>query len=367
MVCQKILLLCGGPSEEHFIALRSAKHIAQVLDQQLFALEVVYITQQGLWFHWSVKALCALADETLPNLDAYPQVHLVPGSAQGFRRPCGQFIEVDCVFPMLHGTYGEDGVIQGLLQAMQVPYVGAEILASALCMDKVVAKAILRAHKVPVLPDYVVQRMPASKWPDLFQTLCGKWSLPWVVKPASQGSSMGVSIVRAPSDFKTALDAAFRLDQKVLIEPFVTARELEVPVLGGKLMRACVAGEIICHQGVYSYDRKYHQDQSATTQVPAVLSEQEQSRLQALALEVCQILTVEGLARVDFFMKENGNIYINEVNTMPGFTSISLFPKLWRYSGLDDATLVTQLIEDACERFVRKKKHKALLTSGAQA
>jgi D-alanine-D-alanine ligase len=263
---------------------------------------------------------------------------------------------VDVVFPILHGPLGEDGTIQGLLKLANVPFVGAGVLGSAVGMDKDVMKRLLRDAKLPVPKFKVFHR----KHPPKFDAVVKELGLPVFVKPANLGSSVGISKAKDAAGFEKAVKEAFRFDTKILVEESITGREIECAVLGNDEPEASIPGEIIPTHEFYSYEAKYIDENGARLEIPAKLPAETVKRVQEMAVRTFQALNCEGMGRVDFFLTQDGKLYVNEINTIPGFTKISMYPKLWEASGIGYTELIGRLIELAIERF---KHEQTLATS----
>ena len=352
----KVGLLFGGKSAEHEVSLQSAKNVADAIDKSKYDVRLIGIDKSGRWLLPDQSQFPI--DEKDPKLISLNRggdeaVAMVPesggsltdiegGRAAGF---------VDVVFPILHGPFGEDGTVQGLLKLAGVAFVGSGVLGSAIGMDKVVAKQLLRAAGLPVA-QFVAARN--DEMPD-FQEVSRLLGLPLFIKPANLGSSVGVSKVADEQTFHAAIRHAYCFDTKVLIEEFVDGRELECAVLGNRSPKASCVGEIIPNQDFYSYDAKYIDQHGAELVIPADLPAVVSERMQKLSLSAFEALECEGLARVDFFLKPNGQIIINEINTIPGFTRISMYPQLWAASGISYADLIDRLIQLALERHEREK------------
>ncbi len=268
--------------------------------------------------------------------------------------------DLDVLFPVLHGPYGEDGTIQGLLELADIPYVGAGVLASALAMDKAVSKRLLAQAGIPVVPWIAVLRRDWRREPERVAARVEREiGYPCFTKPANLGSSVGITKVHHAGELAAAMDEAARHDRKIVIERGIDARELEVSVLGNDDPVASVVGEIVpCHE-FYDYEAKYVDDRSALL-IPAPISPEEAATIQRLAVEAFRLIDAAGMARVDFFLERGtGRIYLNEINTIPGFTAISMYPKLWEASGLSFRDLVTRLIELALERHAERRDEVA--------
>jgi D-alanine-D-alanine ligase len=266
---------------------------------------------------------------------------------------------LDVVFPVMHGTYGEDGTIQGLLDLAGLPFVGAGVLGSAIAMDKDVAKRLLQAAKIPVVPWVAVSRAVWEKNPEeVVQTIENQFQYPVFVKPATLGSSVGMTKVHSHKELAPGLDLAAEFAQKILVERAMVAREIEVSVLGNSEPAASVPGEIVPHREFYDYAAKYLEEGTQLL-IPAKLTRAQVTKFQKLAVDAFRALELCGMARVDFFLeKEGGKIYLNEVNTIPGFTSISMYPKLWEASGISFRDLIDKLIELALEQHREKARTK---------
>ena len=261
---------------------------------------------------------------------------------------------IDVVFPILHGPFGEDGTVQGMLKLANIPFVGASVLGSAVGMDKDVMKRLLRDAGVPVCKFITLNYREKIS----FEKAKKELGMPLFIKPANMGSSVGINKVKNKSDFNKAIKEAFKFDVKVIIEEFINGREIECSVLGNDKPIASIPGEVIVKDEFYSYNTKYINENGAIIQVPADLSKNIVKRIKDLSVKTFRVLNCEGLGRVDGFLTKSGKYYINEINTIPGFTSISMYPKLWEASGLTLPKLLDKLIDLAVERFEREKKLK---------
>ena len=337
----RVALVFGGRSAEHEISLISASAIHKNLDKSKFEVLSVYITRQGLW------KLVEAPSTDIRALDAGPARSFLPwqGGAPGPE------LAVDIYFPVLHGPYGEDGTIQGLLEMAGVAYVGAGVLGSALGMDKVSAKSVLRDNGLPVVPWLSLREVDWKSDPGRFlRRVRRTLPLPLFVKPANLGSSVGVTKVDGAAGLPAALATAFRYDATVLVEKGIRGRELECSVLGNESPEASLPGEVIPFREFYDYNDKYV-DGRTTFGIPAKLPAATRDRVRALAVAAFKVLGASGMARVDFFLERGTNrIYVNEINTIPGFTEISMYPKLWAVSGLPFPRLLERLIELGFER-----------------
>lgn len=338
-----IALFFGGKSVEHEVSLQSAKFIYQNIDREQHQVFLIGITKQNQFRHF-IGSIDQIED--WENYTSDNQVTLLnsdqPAGLYHNQQLVAQF---ELAFPVLHGDFGEDGKIQGVFEMAGLPYVGCGVLASAVAMDKDIAKQVFKHNQVPVLDHQLVY-----KWQEV-QDVIPQTQLPCFVKPANLGSSVGVTKAKTQDELKQALELAFQYDHKVMIEPAIEARELEVSVLGGGVdIQTATVGEIIPDREFYDYDAKYSNSQSQLL-IPADLSEDEIKHLQHLAKIAFQAIDGYGLARVDFFQdKQTGEFFLNEINTLPGFTAISMYPKLWQASGLEPRELVAKLIELALRR-----------------
>jgi D-alanine-D-alanine ligase len=349
----RVGLLCGGQSAEHEVSLQSVQNIIDALDTTRFDVVVIAIDKNGRWYLCdSGQFLRHAHDPSRVTLRAegLERVMLPPWSSPGFiSAKSGQLrAQVDVLFPVLHGPYGEDGTIQGMLKLSQVPFVGAGVLASALTMDKVFAKRLLREAGIPHAAGRGIHRDENPSFQE-FETAYG---LPLFVKPANLGSSVGISVVSNAADFSEALENAFRYDHMVVVEEAIAGKEVECGVLGDTSPIASVVGQVEPKHGFYSYEAKYLDPDGAKLRIPADISNQEAECVRRLSLESFQLFGCSGLARVDFFVRE-GQVILNEINTLPGFTRISMYPRLWEASGVPYSELITRLLENAIERASR--------------
>lgn len=358
----RVGILFGGKSAEHEVSLQSAKNVVEAIDKNNYEVVLIGIDKSGRWYLNDASRFLLNADN--PKLIKLNQssesVALLPGSSakQELVSISGNVTRgpVDVVFPILHGTYGEDGTVQGLLKLANVPFVGAGVLGSAVGMDKDVMKRLLRDAGIPI-PKFLTFHKHAMAKID-FNTVQKELSLPMFVKPANSGSSVGIHKVKARKQFADSIANAFQYDTKVLVEEAINGREIECSVLGNEDPIASLPGEIIPQHEFYSYEAKYIDEQGALLEIPAKLPEETVKRVQEMAVKAFQTLNCEGMARVDFFMKENGDLFVNELNTIPGFTKISMYPKLWEVSGISYTELIDRLIQLAIERFEKEKQLK---------
>ena len=354
-----VLLLCGGQSNEHEVSVRSAASVYKAIDKNIFDVSIVGIDQEANWHFLAPAAL--LEHQGMPSINQLiehnPRLALADfaGNLDLSNYLTHKELSkspIDVVFPLLHGVNGEDGAIQGLLRLAKIPFVGSDVLGSAICMDKDFTKRLLRDAGLPT-PDFLVFRK--NQRID-FNELKDKFGLPFFLKPCNTGSSVGVSKVKNDQEFIEALKKAFQHDQKIIVEKFIPGREIECAVLGNNNPRASVLGEIILHHEFYSYVAKYLDDHGASFYIPAKLKTEQSEEVRKMAIQAFAALQGEGMGRVDFFIcRTTGKVYFNEINTIPGFTSISMYPKLWEASGIGAKELVSILIDRALQRYNRKK------------
>lgn len=354
----RLAVICGGQSGEHEISLLSAYNVLRAINPDKYTCFIVGIEKNGLWAYYPDGGdfLLNPGDPKAIELNvsnAVPAAIIATERGPALIRLVdGQVIaSLDVAFPVLHGPFGEDGLIQGLFKMLGLPCVGCETLSSSMTMDKDITKRLLDAAGIPTAPFLSFQRTSLEQIQ--FKAVTKKLGLPLFVKPANAGSSLGVSKVSSEDTFLAAVTEAFRHDRKILIESAIFGRELECAVLGNEYPRASVPGEIIPRQGdFYSYEAKYLDDKGARLDAPARLTPEQIDRIQTLAIRAYQTLCCEGLARIDFFLTPEDRLYVNEISTMPGFTDISMYPKLWGLSGVPYADLIEKLIQLAISRSI---------------
>jgi len=353
----RVGILFGGRSGEHEVSLASATSVIRGLDPDKYEAVPIGITKEG---HWLVGGA---AQKMLPEvLKGGQRVMMTADPTDAALIPLdrsGGGQRVDVVFPVMHGTYGEDGTIQGLLDLAGLPFVGAGVLGSAIGMDKDVAKRLLQVAKIPVVPWIAVQRADWERHPKETQAALEKeFKYPMFVKPATLGSSVGMTKVHSRAELAPALNLAAEFAMKILVEKCIVGREIEVSVLGNHDPKASIPGEIVPHREFYDYAAKYLEEGSQIL-IPAKLKPAQVKTMQNYAVEAFRALELSGMARVDFFVeKKAGKIYLNEVNTIPGFTSISMYPKMWEASGIPFRQLIDKLIELALEMHREKARTK---------
>jgi len=349
----RVGVVFGGKSAEHEVSLQSAKNIVDAMDKSRFDVLLLGIDKQGQW-HVSDASNYLLNASDPARIALNPSensVALVPGIQQQ------QLIQaenstplpnVDVIFPIVHGTLGEDGSLQGMLRLANLPFVGSDVLASAACMDKDVTKRLLRDAGLSIAPFITLTR--ANRQQISFSDVQTQLGLPLFVKPANQGSSVGVSKVTNEAQYHAAVNLAFEFDKKVVVETGIKGREIECAVLGNDEPQASTCGEIVLNSEFYAYDTKYIDENGAQVVVPADIDPAINDKIRAIAVQAYQTLGCEGMARVDVFLTPENDVIINEINTLPGFTNISMYPKLWQASGIGYSELITRLIELAIAR-----------------
>jgi len=358
----RVVLLFGGKSAEHEVSIQSAKNIAAAADKKKYEISLVYIGKDGSWYllkdsdfflsakheQWNLQKSGGERVFFLYDKGSVKMVRFSDYSNRG---------KVDVVFPALHGPFGEDGTVQGLFKLYGLPFVGAGVTGSAVGMDKDVMKRLLREAGVPG-PRFLVFTSASEK--EIVYEKVREWiGSPMFVKPVHLGSSVGIRKAGEESEFRAAVKEAFRFDSKIIIEECIRGREIECSVLGNRDdPAASLPGEIVPQHEFYSYDAKYIDEEGADLYVPAQLEEETRLKIQELAVKTFKVLCCEGMARVDFFLRENNEVLVNEINTLPGFTNISMYPKLWEASGIPVSVLIDKLIALAFERFRRDRERE---------
>jgi len=388
----RVGILFGGRSGEHEVSLLSAASVLNAIDQEKYEVVPIGITKDGRWLTaehaenlltgklmleprnlragdpdttTSAAVLARGEAVVVPPEPIHRESGLIPFQTDApLRRASDRAINVDVIFPVLHGTFGEDGTIQGLLELADIPYVGAGVLGSAAGMDKDIMKSLFIAAGIPIVKHVTILRSAWEKDPKAVEKLvASKLKYPVFVKPANLGSSVGISKVHNKKELGPAIEDAAKFDRKIVIEQGVggnkgKAREIECSVLGNDQPEASVPGEIVPIKEFYDYNAKYL-DEGSQLIIPAKLAKAQTKKVQELAVKAFQAVDCSGLARVDFLMDpKTGKIYLNEINTMPGFTAISMYPKLWAASGLAYADLIDRLIQLGIERHEDKKKNQ---------
>ncbi len=375
----RVAIVFGGKSAEHEISLQSAKSVYEVIDKDKYEVVLAGIDRSGRWHLSAPEYLSQYAEDPRSaelsaakgGAAAQAGLAFIPGEGgHNFMDMTGKKVlgNIDVAFPVLHGPFGEDGTVQGMLKLADVPFVGSGVLGSAVGMDKDVQKRLLRDAGIPHANFTVVSRgdIKELSYPDLI----AKLGAPFFIKPANLGSSIGVHKVYNEEQFKAAIKDAFSYDSKILVEECIGGRELECAVLGNEEPLASIVGEIIPGGEFYSYEAKYRNENGATLAIPASLTSEVAERVKSLAIKTFKALSAEGMARVDFFLRENnaspdsrGDILVNEINTIPGFTKISMYPRLWEASGVPYRKLIDKLLTLAIQRADKEKKLKTIYES----
>jgi D-alanine-D-alanine ligase len=359
----RVGVIFGGRSAEHEVSLVSASSVINALDKKKYEIVPIGISPEGRWLS-SAEALKLLKQKTsiadLPEHVFVPDPHHKALMAINAEVSNAANKPIDVIFPLIHGTYGEDGTIQGLFELADIPYVGAGVLGSAVGMDKVIQKQLLRQANIPVTRDYsfLFDRYESNRKKHIV-AIETRLHYPLFVKPPNLGSSVGISKAHNRTELLSAVELAGQYDRKILVEQGVrNAREIECSVLGNDEPSASVPGEIIPSNEFYDYDAKYV-DGKSKAEIPAKLTKQVVKKIQSYAINAFRVLDCAGMARVDFLVTRVTNqIFLNEINTLPGFTSISMYPKLWQASGLSYKDLLDKLIQLALERHTAKAKLK---------
>lgn len=336
IIITKLGVVYGGMSTEHEVSINSAKSVIENLNKENYEIFEIYITKNGEWLDKEKNKI--------ENIFKYLK-------------------KLDVIFPVLHGKYGEDGTIQGLFEMLKIPYVGTGVIASAMGMDKVYSKIIFEKAKIPQA-EYVYIKYKNSKYTyvadnfdeieedltKIINIVVKKIKFPMFVKPSNSGSSVGIKKVHDLNELKEAIIYSSKFDTKILVEENIEGREIECAVLGNNNPRVSTVGEILPADEFYSYEAKY-ENMNSKTQIPAKISKEKEDEIKKLAVKAYKALDCKGLSRVDFFIEKNTEkVYINEINTMPGFTQISMYPKLWEYSGINYGNLLDELIRLALEK-----------------
>jgi D-alanine-D-alanine ligase len=350
---RKIFLLYGGKSAEHQVSMRTALAVVQALDFNKYEVTPIYITENGQWvkreaLESPVKQLNDLIVQ--PTKKEENSITLFNNSKTNDNE------EPPVIFPLLHGTNGEDGTVQGLLEVLNLPYVGNGVLASAAGMDKVIMKNIFAQAGLKQVDFVSVLRYEWEQDKEkVYQLVEEKLTYPYFVKPANLGSSVGINKCRDRNELEKAFVEAFQYDRKIIVEQGIEAREIEIGVIGNEEPKCSVVGEIVPKAEFYDYKAKYEDGDTALI-IPADIPEDTYETIKQMAITAFKVLDCSGLIRADFFVTKDGEVYINEVNTMPGFTPVSMFPLLWKHSGVDYPQLIDRLIELGIERYNEKQK-----------
>lgn len=358
---KRVGIIFGGKSVEHEVSLQSAKNIVEAIDPHKFEAVLIGIDKEGNW-HVSDPTNYLLHADDPERIELNTTTDIISirfGEKQKIDENDKAHVlnELDAIFPIVHGTLGEDGSLQGLLRIADVPFVGPDVLSSAICMDKDVAKTLLASAGINVAKGVAYDRTERESI--TFEDVSSKLGNSLFIKPANQGSSVGVSKVQTKEEFEKGIDDAFTFDHKIIIEETVVGREIECSILGNEHPKASLPGEILPQTSFYSYESKYIDGDGAILEAPANLTDEQVKEVQDISIRAFKTLQCEGLARVDVFLTEDGKIYVNEINTLPGFTKISMYPKLWEVSGMTYTNLITELIELGMERHQRDQMLKS--------
>ncbi len=356
----KVAVLFGGKSAEHEVSLVSATNIFNAVDTELFEPTLLGVDKKGNW--------CYNPQYPTQNIDLSQQdyfanaakvyINIAAGQAQIKELATNEVLEhFEVAFPITHGTFGEDGTLQGILKTLNIPFVGPDVLGSAVAMDKDVTKRLLRDANIPIADFFVLYKHAPDAYS--YQEIIKKLKLPIFVKPSNAGSSVGVSKVSNEEEYHKAVSKAFEFDNKILIEEAIVGKEVECAVLGNEEVKASVIGEIVPTKDFYSYEAKYEDAEGAKMKIPADIDEKTSDLLRSEAIRAFQTVCCEGLSRVDFFLRADNTFVLNEINTLPGFTSISMYPQLWEATGLPYKDLISKLIQLALDR---QQRDNALIT-----
>lgn len=357
----RVGILFGGRSGEHEVSLLSARSVLDTLDPEKYQITQIGITLEGDWLigddvHSALvnKSYDSLSPAVMLPEPSRPEVYKLQRTEKGEILEC--FAELDVIFPVLHGSFGEDGTMQGLFELNNLAYVGAGVLGSSVGMDKALFKDVMIANQIPITPSILVHRSELVNMEGVLNRVAEFGMYPLFVKPANMGSSVGVNKCHDIEETAAGILDAARYDRRILVEKGINAREIELSVLGNQNPRVSIPGEIRPTAEFYSYEAKYH-DESSELFIPADLSQKQVAEVQDYALRAYQAIDCEGMARVDFLLdKDSGEIFLNELNTIPGFTPISMYPKLWEASGVSYAELIDELIRLALQRKEEKDK-----------
>jgi len=356
----RVGVVFGGISAEHEVSWVSARNVVRVMDNDRYRPLPVLIDQEGRWFRVRAEQLDSFSLQRKEGPGPVPpeqRILLDPdgGKLRIVDRATGRPADtLDLVFPLVHGTCGEDGTLQGLCKMFQVPFVGPGVAASANCMDKEIMKRLLRERGIPVADSVSLLEQEAA--PADPERIAARLGLPLFVKPANLGSSVGISKAKTADELRRAMAHAFRFDEKIIVEEAIQGREIECSVLGNRSPEASVPGEVVPRHEFYSYEAKYQDPEGADLKVPAELDPASMEAVRDLAVRSFTATGCEGMARVDFFLRRDGSVLVNELNTIPGFTDISMYPKLWEASGVPCGELVHRLIQLGLERHRRESR-----------
>lgn len=348
----RLAIVCGGRSTEHEVSICSARNVYDAVDKSKYDVSLIKIEKSGAWM--LLRSAAEL--QAAPGFERFTLTGLDETAAQGanmLQTIASSSIEqgIDVVFPLIHGAFGEDGCLQGFLRLLNIPFVGTNVLGSAIGMDKDVMKRLLNHAGIPTARFRVITDLVSTSFDELVKEL----GSPLFVKPSNAGSSVGISKVTTADGFSQALRTAFQFDEKVLVEECVNGRELECGVLGNEKPEASLVGEVVVNDEFYSYEAKYVNEHGAALKIPAQLPLEVSEQVRGMAVDAFKVLNCSGMARVDFFLCDDGRTLLNEINTLPGFTNISMFPLLWEATGISYSELVDRLVELALQRHGRQQ------------
>ncbi len=346
---ENVLILFGGESTEHEVSRISAANVISALDRERYNIITVGITKEGKWYLYQ-GAVERIADGSWEQSTGLKEAFVSPSKSQGglvvLSAGGYETIHIDKCFPVLHGKNGEDGTVQGLLTLAGIPYVGPNVVSSALCMDKVYAKMILEHHGIPQTPYLCYTKAELPDWDTVVSQVEQTLGYPCFVKPVNAGSSVGAAKAKDAQQLRSSMEDAYRYDSKVMVEKFINCREIEVAVMGNTEISCAGPGEIVSNNEFYDYDTKYINSDGVTYHIPADISDKMTNEIRSYAMRAYRALNCKGLCRIDFFLdRETDQIYLNELNTLPGFTNISMYPKMWVSEGMSYAQVVERLLE----------------------
>lgn len=355
---KRIALIFGGKSAEHEVSLNSAKNIYNAIDKAKYDTALIGVSKKGTWYLFKdaevFKKFKALEDENLQNENRICMI-CEQETPYLFSLKTQEKLAIDCAFPIIHGTMGEDGTLQGYFKIVNLPFVGCSVLSSAVGMDKEYMKRLMTEAGIANSKYVLLKKSEPTPYAEVVK----KIGNPFFIKPANAGSSVGVHKIKTELDYQTKLKDSFQYDHKVIAEEFIEGREVECSVMGlNQAPKASLPGELIVKHEFYSYEAKYLDANGAEIVIPARLDERQTSEIRQLAVKTFKTLGCDGLTRVDFFLKKNGQIYVNEINTLPGFTQISMYPKMWEATGLSYQNLISELIELAFAKHTQEAQLK---------
>lgn len=346
---ENLLLLFGGESTEHEVSEMSAVNVIEAVNREKYNVITVGITKEGKWYLYQ-GATESIKDGSWVRSRELKEAFLSPSKSQGglviLRGNSYETVHIDKCLPVLHGKNGEDGTVQGLLTLAGIPYVGSNVVSSAVCMDKVFAKIVLEHHGIPQTPYLYYTKNDLPEWETVERQAEEKLGFPCFVKPVNAGSSVGASKACDARELRKSIEDAFLYDSKVMIEKYINCREIEVAVMGNESVSCAGPGEIVSNNEFYDYDTKYVNCDGVAYHIPADISDKMTNEIRGYALKAYRVLDCKGLCRIDFFVdREDGRIYLNELNTLPGFTNISMYPKMWLSEGTTYDGVVEKLLE----------------------